>query len=112
MREGTTPTLRCSINEYDLTEVTYFITLCNSKNEKKTFTNTDENVVVSYIEGVSHFDIYLTQADTFWLGTGVVTIQIRWIDSNNEAYATDEASFNVRPVMLKQVIEYSGGGHE
>ena len=110
MREGTTPTLRCSIGGYDLTEVSFFITFTNSKGEMKTFTNDDEFIVVSADQDGTYFDIYFSQEETFWLGTGLVTVQIRWINSDNQAYATDEASFNVRPVSFKKVISFTGGG--
>ena len=52
----------------------------------------------------------LTQEETLAMREGKATVQMRFIDSNNNAYATDKVELDVKDVIYKEVIVYDGGG--
>lgn len=110
MYQGTTPTLPLHVKGYDLTEATVFVTIFdNARNTK--ITKSGSELIVTYnddVEGEEYSLVLcpLTQNETLRLSQGEAVCQIRFIDSQGQAYATKKASISVRDVLYKEVIEH------
>lgn len=105
MYQGTTPTLTLNVEGADLTDKTAFVTIrCGNYS----LTKTGEDVAVSYAEGVSTVVIRLTQRETLLMLEEYATVQIRFIDENGNADATNKATFEVQESLYSAVIEYEG----
>lgn len=99
MYQGTTPTLVLTVGEEQLDGCTCYVTIRQSG---KKLTKSGANLTVSGNE----IAVTLTQRDTLLLVPGDCEIQVRWIDSNGNAMATDKATVEVTESLLKSVIEY------
>ena len=110
MKQGTTPTIRLFIKDYDLSNVTAYITIEGKKGFQVTYNSTDSRVRTDVEEEGTAFYVRFTQEDTLGLEIGTYTVEIRWIESDGTAMATEAQSFNVTPALYKRVIEYLGGG--
>ena len=106
MRQGTTPSYIVTVDGYDLTNMAVFVTLKDKYGHLVTKTNDKLSIVLSENNSVIAFR--LTQQETFTLSVGEIEIQVRFIDENNIAYATDIATVSNLNVLLKKVIEYEG----
>lgn len=110
MYQGTTPSLPLHVKGYDLTEATVFVTICeNARNTK--ITKSGSELIVTYnddVEGEEYSLVMcpLTQEETLQLRPGPAMCQIRFIDSQGQAYATKKATINVYDVLYKEVIEH------
>ena len=104
MYQGTTPTLIFVVPGVDLTEVKAWVTLVSGNKE---WDFTGDRVTVTYENSQSLLTIALTQEETFKLPTGTLKAQVRWVDENEEAYASGEASLQVTGVLMKKVIRYA-----
>lgn len=105
MRQGTTPTCLVIVDGYDLTtDMTVFVSLKG----KVLITKTGDELSISYAKNSSAIAFRLSQEETFSLGIGTVYIQVRFIDSNNIAKATDIVELNNLDVLMTDVIEYGG----
>lgn len=105
MYQGTTPVYTLVIDGYDLTDKTVFVTL---KGQTTIVTKTGEDLSVVYEEGASTIAFRLTQEETLSFSPQRARIQVRFIDSNGVALATDTAEVDIKPVLLKKVIAYEG----
>lgn len=104
MYQGTTPTLVLTVTgAEDLDEATCYVTIANSTGKK--ITKTGDDLAVSD----NQIAVHLTQEETLQLQPGSCEVQVRWIDANGNAMATDKAVITVEPVLLKEVIEYQEG---
>ena len=109
MYQGTTPALTLNVEDADLTDKTVFVTIrCGNYS----LTKTGEDVAVSYADGNSTVVIRLTQRETLSMREVYATVQIRFVDENGNADATNKATFNVNSVLYNAVIEYEGGDGE
>ena len=108
MRQGTTPTYTLIVSGYNLTVMTVFVTVRGR--HSKLITKTGDALSIVYGDGASTIAFALSQEDTFALGLGSAEVQVRFIDVDGTAYATDIAALEVLPVLLPGVIEYGGGG--
>lgn len=106
MRQGTTPTYTLTISGYDLTDKTVFVTI---KGKAKTITLTGERLSVSYDSGISVIAFMLTQQETLALPLGQAEIQVRFIDAQGIAKATDIAPITIERILHNGVIAYEGG---
>ena len=104
MKQGTTPTLVFVVPGVDLTEVKAWVTLVSGNKE---WDFTGERVAVAYEDEQSLLTIELTQDETFRLPVGTLKAQVRWVDEDEEAFATEEASLQVDGVLMKKVIRYA-----
>lgn len=104
MYQGTTPTLVLTVGEEQLDGCTCYVTV---KSNGRMITKSGDGLTVSGNE----IAVTLTQQETLSLFPGSCEIQVRWIDSNGNAMATDIARVTVSNVLLKQVIEYQEGGN-
>lgn len=104
MYQGTTPTLVFMVPGVDLTEAKAWVTLVSGNKE---WDFTGDRVTVAYEDGQSLLTIALTQEETFKLPVGSLKAQVRWVDADEQAWATEEASLQVSGVLMKKVIRYA-----
>ena len=104
MYQGTTPALVLRVKDKDLTEATVFASIRTGTN---VVTKTGEDLTVTTDDGDSLIVCTLTQNETLKLNTGDALVQVRYITSDGNAYATTKAKLNVNDVIYKNVIEYA-----
>ena len=104
MYQGTTPTYVLSIEGYDLTDATVFVTL---QNGNKQFTLEGDRLTVACEDDTTTITFSFSQAETFRLPTGTLLCQVRWVNEDTSAFVTDQVQLAVNPVLLKKVIEYA-----
>ena len=104
MIRGTTPTYTLTIPDYDLSDKTVFVTLAQGIRK---ITLSNDRVEILSDETGSTIVFELTQPETFAFVSGSASIQVRFIDVDGEAYATEIGSVNVNPVLLEREIKYA-----
>lgn len=105
MIRGTTPDYILRIGGVDLSDKTIFVTIAQGT---KKITLTGDELGVSVEGGTSVIAVRLTQAQTLGLREGTAQVQVRFIDSEGTARATNIAPLTVSAVLLERVIEYAG----
>jgi hypothetical protein len=105
MYQGTTPSIVFTINGYDLTTATVYVSF---KYGNEVLTKVSPTVQVSYDSEKSTIVCPLTQEETLAITKSSAVAQIRFIYENGLAYATNKAEINVESVIYKEVIEYGG----
>lgn len=113
MIRGTTPDFILEIPEWDLTDKTVFVTLSQGTRKiTKTNGDLDIRVVSEEVDEqtriTTEIAMSLTQEDTLKLTVGGGEIQVRFIDEEGNAEATDIAAVNISRVLLEGVIRYAG----
>ena len=108
MYQGTTPAIVYTIGGADLSAMTAYVSFLSNNN---VLTKTGNNVSMTYDSESNTTTVVccLTQEETLAMMKGSVKTQIRFVDSANNAYATDKASIAVSDVIYKEVITYNGG---
>lgn len=104
MIRGTTPEYVLTIDGYDLSDKTVYVTI-SQRGTRLTKTGDDLRVVAD--DTGSTIVFLLTQSDTLRLTEGQADIQIRFIDSQGTAYATDIAQITVGRILFERVIKYA-----
>lgn len=117
MYQGTTPTLQFTVEGYDLTSSRVFLSMTNWKSRALRTWNTLDNPEMTVgldpeNQENSLIRLVLSQEDTLSMPTGQARVQVRWIDSSGHSMATDVASVNVKEVLYREVISFSGGDGE
>ena len=109
MRRGTTPDYVLSISGYDLTDQSLYVTLAQYANK---ITLTGERLTVTYDSETNTTSIVfsLTQEETLAFKSGNVEVQIRFIDADGVAQATEIKRIPVLPVLFEEVIAYGDDG--
>lgn len=107
MYQGTTPAVTFTIKGYDLTDMSVYVTFMNNR---ELLTKTDVVVTFDNVTETSTIVCRLSQEETLAMKKGNVKAQIRFIDENNQAYATEKADINIDDVLYQEVIEYTGDG--
>ena len=107
MYQGTTPALTFEIEGFNAVGMTPFVSF---KRGNEVLTKTGASVVIAWDEENEKSVIVcqLTQEETLAMKQGSADVQMRFIDSNNQAYATTEASIDVDRVIYKEIIRYGG----
>lgn len=105
MRRGTTPDYVLSISGYDLTDQSLYVTIAQYSNK---ITLTGERLTVTYDSetNITSIVFSLTQEETLAFKSGNVEVQIRFIDADGVAQATEIKLLPVLPVLFEEVIEY------
>ena len=104
MIRGTTPAYTLTIAGYDLTQMTVFVTV---RGQYGTLvTKTGDALTVTADATGSTIAFRLTQEETLALTVGRAEVQVRFIDANGIALATEIAPVTVERVLLGGVIEY------
>lgn len=106
MRRGTTPTYTLVVNGYDLTAMTVYVTVKGSSGT--IITKTGDDLSISADESGSVIAFRLTQAETLELPEGRGEVQVRFIDAEGVALATDIRAITIERVLLPGEIEYRG----
>ncbi len=102
MRRGTTPDFILTVNA-DLSDTQVFVTISQPRC-KITLTG-DQLSIESGEQSVVAFR--LTQQNTLGLVEGKADIQVRFIDQNGIAKATDIGQIDVTKILLERVIHYA-----
>ena len=103
MIRGTTPDYLLNIDGYDLSDKTVYVTI---RQNNTRLTKTGDELSIAVDENGSTIALLLSQKDTLQLKEGSAEIQVRFIDSNGTAYATEIATITVSRVLLERVIAY------
>ena len=103
MIRGTTPDYILTIEDWDLTDKTVFVTIRQGGTQ---LTKSGAELSIAANAGGSTVAFSLTQWDTLRLRVGTAEVQVRFIDSAGVAYATEIASITVNRVLLERVIAY------
>lgn len=103
MIRGTTPNYILTIEGYDLTDKTVYVTISQSY---KKLTKTNKDLSIVYADGASTIAFSLSQHDTLSLQEGTAQVQVRFIDSDGIASATEIGTLTVNKVLLERVISY------
>ena len=102
MVRGTTPDYILTVQGYDLTDKTVYVTI---RQGQKQITKTDD-LSIAYSEGATTIAFSLTQEETLALAEGSASVQVRFIDSEGMALATNIKQLQVRKVLLERTIAY------
>lgn len=110
MYQGTTPSVVFEIKNYDLTSAKVYVSF-KQKNDVLT-KSTGSDVQTSYDseEQISTIVCSLTQEETLAMKQGSVTVQIRFIYENGQAYATNKKVMEMMNVLYPEVITFGGDG--
>lgn len=103
MRRGTTPDYILSIPGYDLSECKVYVTVQQYTVQT---TLTGDRLTIEVHDDITDIMFRLTQAETLKYKSGVAEVQVRFIDSEGEAMATDIGKIVIMPVLLEDVIAY------
>lgn len=110
MIRGTTPDYLLTIPDYDLTGTTNYVTISQPGHMTGTYqlTLTGSRLEVDFEEGSSTIAFRMTQEETLKFRSGSADVQVRFIDAEGEALATEYGKITVGPVLLEKVIAYDG----
>lgn len=99
MVQATTPTFVLTLPDtVDLTEPIHFYFTLRQGNVR--IEKADSDLV---IDGQT-ISVYLSQAETLTLTTGIVKLQLNWTYTNGSRAASEIVSVNVTENLLKEVI--------
>lgn len=103
MIRGTTPDYLLRVKDQDLTDKTVYVTVAQGNN-KVTISGVDLVITTEGDDSIIAFR--LTQLQTLSLKEGKAKVQVRFIDAENKAQATNMQDIEVHPVLLEKVIRY------
>ena len=109
MYQGTTPAIIYTIKGVDLSAMVPYVSFQSANGNVLTKTSAD-GVTVEFDEEdeITMVICCLTQRETLDMMKGNVKTQIRFIDSNNEAFATEKKTVRVDDVIYKEIIAFGG----
>lgn len=103
MTRGTTPVYTITIDGVDdLSVYKLYITI---RQNAKLVTYTSEDTDAVQIDGTT-LTLALSQADTLTFRQGVADLQVRAVDAEGVAWASDIAEIEINPILKDGVIEY------
>ena len=110
IRRGTTPTLTITAEQIDLTGKTIYVTIDQAGHGQltKLFPNSDGSVWVETSENDSLIHMILSQHDTMAFKPGKAQVQIRWIEEDGTAHASNIVTITLTKTLLEGVIKYVG----
>ena len=103
MRQGTTPTYTLAVDDYDLTDKTVFVTI-SRKDKSVTLTGNRLTVACDGTDSIITFR--LTQRETFSLPLGKAEVQVRFVDAEGVALATEIVPIEIDRVLQAGVIKH------
>ena len=101
MVRGTTPDYVLTLEGIDLTGKTVLVTI---KQQLRQMTLTGDRLSISTEAEGSAVAFRLTQEETLRLSEGTAEVQVRYIGSDNLAWATEIGKIDVKRVLLNEVI--------
>ena len=106
MYQGSTPSIPIRFEGVNLTEAKVYITVYDEMKKKQYDFESGKDFIVSIAGDDSVTDLSMSQEQTLALGTGLCSIQGRWVFSDGVAGTTQRASIQVQPAIKKEVISY------
>ncbi len=103
MIRGTTPDYILTIEGWDLTDKTVFVTIRQNGTQ---LTKTGVELSIATDDNGSTIAFMLSQKDTLSLQEGNAEVQVRFIDSDGVALATEIAPIQVKRVLYERVIAH------
>lgn len=100
--QGTTPYLQLAISGYDLGSAEVIYLTIEQGNISLNLTG--DRVIATVMNGDTTLTVHLTQEETLQFRNGRATIQVRWRNSDNEAYETEMMNINFMAALYKEVI--------
>lgn len=102
MRQGTTPTLTLTVVDADLSAYQNTVLI-----RQGDYLIKRENVTAEYADTVSTLAVTLTQQETLALKSGnLAHFQVRFVDEDGVAGATEVVGVQVNEILESVVIEY------
>ena len=116
MRRGTTPDYILTIPGQDLRGCAVYVTISQA-GQRATLTGDRLKVEADDLDeagepGGTAISFRLTQRETLDFRAGQASVQVRWIDEENSAQATEIGAITIMPVLLEEVIGYGETGAE
>ena len=102
MRQGSTPTLMIKIKKHDLSNAAAIVVTFRQGAKLYNFEADRLTVVAS--GDASTLALTLTQEETLAMRPGGLTLQVRWVNTDGEAFTTDVASVSNLEALYKEVI--------
>lgn len=108
IRRGTTPTLTITAEGIDLIGKTVYVTIDQAGHGQltKLFPNNDGSIWLESEGSNTLIHVYLSQHDTMAFKPGKAQIQIRWIEEDGTAHASDICTIMLTKTLLEGVIKY------
>ena len=103
MRRGTTPDYLLTVHGADLSECSVFVTI---QQHSVMMTLSGARLSVAAQDDTTNITFRLTQEETLRFTAGGANVQVRYIDADGTAMATDIGKIVIMPVLLEGVIEY------
>ena len=100
--QGTTSTIAMTVDNYDLTQAKEIRVTIDQNGRKLNFTG--DRVMTIDDEGGTILMVHLTQSETLSLRPTLADVQVRWLDTNNEAYKTEIETINIKKALYKGVL--------
>lgn len=112
MRQGTTPIITLDVAQ-NFDDCNVYVTIDQDGNQITKASRTSDDIeITKHYNADGQFDyskvaVYLTQEETLGFDFSVkARVQIRWIDADSRAYATDIKSIKINESLLAEVIDY------
>ena len=106
IRRGTTPALIITAEGVDLTGCTVYVTIWQSITKLIKKTGDDGSVWMDVEDNNTIIYVVLSQAESLSFKQGKALVQIRWVEEDGTAHASDIASTNLHRVLQEGVIEH------
>lgn len=103
MIRGTTPTYIIKISGDNLKDATPYVTISQGQTE---ITKSGEGLITDRDDTSCVLTVALTQEETLKLAKGRADLQVRWVNTEGTAGATDVKCVKVKPVLLEGVISH------
>ena len=105
---GTTPDITIIIDAFDARGMNSFVTISQGATKILTLTGDRLEVTEAEDQGIYTTTIVLklTQSETLKFRKGSAEIQARFIDAEENAFATEVGVISINPVLDENVIEY------
>ena len=105
---ATTPGILLTIADFDASAMNVYVTISQGANRQVTLTGDRLEVQVEQAEGgyTTAIEFRLTQQETLKLGTGAAEVQVRFINEDGLALATEIGKVSVNPILYEKVIKY------
>ena len=104
MRRGTTPKITINVSGADLSAANVYLTLQQSATQ---VTFTEEDLIITPTDAGCKIEVTLTQLQTMNLATGAVMLQLRWVEADGTAHASNITTLNVESILLNEVTSYA-----
>ena len=105
---ATTPGILLTIPNFDASPMNVYVTISQGANKQVTLTGDRLDVQAVQEEGVynSTIEFRLTQSETLKLGRGTAEVQVRFINEDGIALATEIKNLDINPILYEKVIKY------